>query len=239
MRGLLYTFLIGNHDNLLPPPNQEGWDFICVTDKPRNVSGWKFVKLKKEDIGSENKRTAMTCMFNVFNYIEKEYDIIITMGANIYVQKNLKKLIIKNNILENDVVFLSHPDRQCVYEEIKELLKNHKEKININNVEKAKDFLLKNNYPANNGLFATGVMFINGKKNIVKEYFNEFKKDYKKAFSKRDQLTINYSLYKNSKHLSKLKYKTIPFKEIIVYQHMLKYGGNASFVCVPHIKGWK
>ena len=233
-KGVVLTYLIGDYDNLPPLQKTSGWEYICVTNNNTiKNSNWKIVSLREEDdMLNDNKRKSSSIMFNVFNYLNKSYDIVITMDASMFINYDLNALSEECKINKYDAVFLSHPDRYCVYQEVKALLKTSKDIRN--DVLKAKEHFEKENYPKNNGLFATGVIMLNGKSSLIKEYFANFRKDYINSFSRRDQLTINYSLYKNSKKLSKLNYKTIPFNKIIIYQHHVKNNTSIPFISYPH-----
>ncbi len=234
-KGIVITYLVGKYDELPRLTKNEGWEYICITNNANlQNKDWKIISIREEDaILNDNKKTASSIMFNIFNYIVKDYEVIITIDANMFINCNLNALVEKVDILNYDAIFLSHPDRNCIYQEIKALLKTSKD--TKSNVIKAEKYFLKNNYPKNNGLFATGVIIVNGKSAIVKKYFKEFRKDYINSFSRRDQLTINYSLHKNSKKLSKLNYKTIPFDNIVVYAALAKQNSTIPFICQPHL----
>jgi len=231
-KGLVITYLTGNYDILPPLSKTEGWDYICVTDTKLNNSDWEIVNLCDEDkavIG--NKKKASSIMFNALNYVEKDYDIVITMDANMFINEDLNRLVDHYKLTKYDVTFLSHPDRNCVYDEIKALLKTSKDKRE--NTLNAESFLLKENYPKNLGLFATGVMFLNPKSTVLSKYLNKMREDYIKSPSIRDQVTINYSLYKSIKTLPPLSYITIPFDDLVSYKAHKK---STPFIVFPHGK---
>jgi len=232
-KGVVITYLIGNYD-ILPPLNKtEGWDYICVTNNKLSNSDWKIVEMLPEDeavIG--NKKKASAIMFNALNYLKKEYDIVITMDANMLINENLNHLVSRYFLIKtHDITFLSHPDRNCIYDEIQALLKTSKD-IKENSL-KAKEFLLKEKYPKNLGLFATGVIFMNPKSKTLVKYLKNIRKDYIQSPSIRDQVTLNYSLYKNSKILNPLKVNKIHFNEIVSYKAQ---NLNTPFIVFPHIK---
>jgi len=231
-KGVVLTYLIGKYD-VLPPLNKtEGWDYICVTDLSINSKDWKIVDLRPEDkavVG--NKKKASSIMFNALNYIEKKYDILVTMDANMFINEDLNRLVDNYNLTKQHIVFLSHPERQCVYDEINALVKTSKDKRQ--NVLEAKEFLIKENYPRDLGLFATGVMFLDPKSLILPSYLKNMREDYINSPSIRDQVTINYSLYKSIKTLPPLSYITIPFDDIVSYKARKK---STPFIVFPHIK---
>ena len=236
-KGVVLTYLTAGYDDLPKLNKTKGWDYICVTDNKIKNKDWTIIDLRQEDklvVGS--KKQASSIMFNAINYLEKEYDILITMDANMFINDDLNKIVNDYKILEtkNDVTFLSHPDRNCVYEEIEALLKLSKDK-RINTLNALK-FLQEEEYPEKLGLFATGVIFMNPKSNILKEYLEKIREDYIKSSSIRDQVTINYSLWKNSKILDPLSYGTLPFRVVVAYtyKHL-----STPFIVYPHNKNKK
>ena len=232
-KGLVITYLTSNYDILPPLSKTEGWDYICVTDTKLNNSDWEIVNLRDEDkavIG--NKKKASSIMFNALNYVKKDYDIVITMDANMFINEDLNRLVDHYKLTKYDVTFLSHPDRNCVYDEIKALLKTSKDKRE--NTLNAESFLLKENYPKNLGLFATGVMFLNPKSTVLSKYLINMREDYIKSPSIRDQVTINYSLYKSNKKLPPLLYLTLPFNDVIAIKHLTHTPITQPFISYPH-----
>ena len=67
------------------------------------------------------------------------------------------------------------------------------------NTLKALEFLKSENYPKDLGLFATGAIFMNPNSEILKAYLENARADYIKSPSIRDQVTINYSIWKSNK----------------------------------------
>jgi len=231
-KGVVLTYLIGKYDTLPHLSKTDGWDYICVTDGSINNKDWKIVDLCTEDkavIG--NKKKASSIMFNALNYIEKEYDIVITMDANMLINEDLNRLVDHYQLNKNDITFLNHPDRDCVYDEIAALLKTSKDKRQ--NTLDAKDFLINENYPQNLGLFSTGVMFLNPKSKVLSKYLTNMREDYIKSPSIRDQVTINYSLYKSNKKLPPLYYVTLPFNDVVSYSC---HKQHTPFIVFPHDK---
>ena len=238
-KGLVITYLTNNYDVLPPLHKTEGWDYICITDTKLNNSDWKVVEMLPEDkavVG--NKKKASAIMFNALKYINlktvgklKEYDIVITMDANMLVNEDLNRLVDHHQLNKHDITFLNHPDRNCVYDEIAALLKTSKDKRQ--NILSAKDFLINENYPQNLGLFATGVMFLNPKSKVLSKYLTNMREDYIKSPSIRDQITINYSLYKSNKKLPPLYYSTLPFNDVVSYKVHKK---STPFIVFPHVK---
>ena len=147
----------------------------------------------------------------------------------------ISKIVDNYKILENDVTFLKHPDRTCVYQEI-ETLSRLTSKDKKENTLKALEFLKSENYPKDLGLFATGAIFMNPNSEILKAYLENARADYIKSPSIRDQVTINYSIWKSNKTLPSLSYKTINFDDLLAYSYKNK---NTPFIIHAHNKNRK
>ena len=235
-KGVVLTYLTGGYDDLPKLNKTQGWDYICVTDATIRNKDWKVFPLLNEDkdvIGK--KKQASSIMFNAINYLKKQYDVLITMDANIFINDDLNKIVDNYKILENDVTFLKHPDRTCVYQEI-ETLSRLTSKDKKENTLKALEFLESENYPKDLGLFATGAIFMNPNSEILKAYLENARADYIKSPSIRDQVTINYSIWKSNKTLPSLSYKTINFDDLLAYSYKNK---NTPFIIHAHNKNRK
>ena len=216
----IYTFIVGDYDNLKQPTIiTPDWDYICVTDNPNLKSDvWKVIPMSKEDRNIQpQKRRAMSLMIGYQKYVNPNYDIVVTIGGQMIIDTNLNEFLEKYEYNQSyDAGFLLHPNRSCVYEEGKVIIqvgRDSKENID-NHISK----YIKDGYPKDNGLYATGVMILNNNSKKLKSLFNFWLKEYLTSSSVRDQMSLNYSIWKlNENEGVKLRIKELDFKQMIEY----------------------
>ena len=193
---ILYSCLVGGYDDI-PELNHQHKDWRCILftdlkyDTP-TVNGWEIKELKYVDPNSLVK----TCRWHKLN----SHLLFPNCLYSVYVDCNI--------ILNSDYTFVradelyqqnttiaavKHPIRDCIYEEAEECISIGKDtKSNINSIIK---FLKKEKYPPNNGLFESGVLFRNHTK-VELNKFNEKWWELLNKHTRRDQLTMNYVLWK-------------------------------------------
>ena len=113
---------------------------------------------------------------------------VVIKTENFY---NLARYILKNN----EMAFLKHPDRNCIYEEMKICIEPQKDdqKIITQQIKGCK----REGYPEKNGLIAGGIIFRRNKSQKVKIINEEWWREIKQK-SLRDQLSFNYVAWKNN-----------------------------------------
>jgi hypothetical protein len=114
---VVFSILFGEYDVLrsvrVPNPT---WDFICVTDRPRNVDGWQDWIIQVSDPLYESREWFITACDKFPSY---EYSIM--HGGNAVLLLDPDYLL--RYILEHDMALFKHPHRDCVYEEAKAVMK--------------------------------------------------------------------------------------------------------------------
>lgn len=136
------------------------------------------------------------------NKLLKKYKYSIWIDSNIIITSNNLENKIKKLIRENKKISVNnHFERDCIYQEAKTCVDLQKDDPEI--ILKQVDYLQKQNYPQKNGLFETNIIF--------REHYNkiiiETMKDWWwmiENFSRRDQLSFNYVLWKNKLDCTKL-----------------------------------
>lgn len=194
----IYTFIIGDYDDLKNPTViTPGWDYICITDNPNLKSDvWKILPISKEDSNIQPlKRRAMSVMIGFQNYIDSDYDTVITVGGQMVINTNLDNLIKKYKYNNNfDAGFLLHPNRNCIYDEGSVIIQVGRD--SYENINKCISKYREEGYPENNGLYATGVMILNNKSENLKKFMKLWLDIYRTSPSIRDQMSLNYSIWK-------------------------------------------
>lgn len=194
---VIYTFIFGGYDDLKEPEIvSQGWDYICFTDDKNLISEvWEIKQFTRDEksIGLNNKRLAMMHMI-LFHKVLPQYDVSISIGGQIKINCNLY-LFLKNNWNErHEMISVLHPQRDFIYEEAIACLDQRKDENNV--IEDHINRYKKDKYPAHNGLYATGVIVRKHSslplKTMCELWFDEYIRG-----SKRDQLSLNYAIWKS------------------------------------------
>lgn len=212
MKVCVYTVITGNYDKLRQPKvvNPE-WDYICFTDQKVSSDIWQIRFIPKEVSELSNVKKQRYIKIN-HHKVLPEYDLTIYIDASMEIIKDLGELIDINY----DFIACKHPFRNCIYDECAAVVKGKRD--TIENVNRVYTKYQSENYPAHNGLIETGFMI---RKNTP--YVNEIMEswwDEVLNYSHRDQLSLNYVLWKQSKtpKIINVTYRP-PNKYINLYYH--------------------
>ena len=213
----IYTFIIGNYDNLNKPTSTTpGWDYICVTDNPNLKSDiWDIILIDEEDKKIEPaKRRAMSLMIGHRKYLPKHYDVVVTIGGQCVINIDLNDLLTKYGYDESyDACLCEHPNRNCVYDEGATVIQVNRD--TPERVNKHLQIYEEMGYPHKNGLYTSGMMIINNNSKNIHAYYDQWLSDYQSLPSVRDQMTMNYSEWRLNKDKGiKLNLKLLHFQNI-------------------------
>lgn len=191
-----YTCCTGGYDDILQHEvvNPE-WDYVFFTDnqdliKKKQVGHWEIRPLVY-DQSTKVKQNRWHKTHPHILFPEYEYSLYVDANisiANSRVFDRIKQFI-KDDVL---IAIPRHPERNCIYDEAQNVVDHRIEYEQIVNEEM--DILRKDGYPENNGLFENNVIFRqhNKLKNVMEDWWNMILK-----YSKRDQLSFNYIMWKN------------------------------------------
>ena len=189
---VIYTCIIGKYDTPCDDfEKREGYDYKLYSDIAINTNSWNsyIIKLANSDELGETKcqRYIKT---HPFEFLD-DYDVVVYIDANTRIDDKLYRYIETN--MENPITFKVHPKRKCIYEELKECC------IRMKEDQKMCNFLYSRyeneRYPAKNGLFENNIIISHPKDPNVQEIFRRWW-DEINMYSKRDQLSLNYVLWK-------------------------------------------
>ena len=212
---VIYTSVFGcteenNYHLHEPDVSLDEWDFICFTDNPNFKSNLWDVRLVKP-LYDDNARNAKRYKLKPHVFL-KDYDISVWHDIEVKITKDINE-IVNEMLSKNNLAILNHElcgrtvsgdlnVRKCVYEEarfIQWLGDNNpkkKYKDNMDIIHAQVDRYRKEGYPENNGLARTTVMFMRHNENDVKQQMDTWWKEMKYG-SRRDQISFNYSAWKN------------------------------------------
>ena len=191
-------------------------DYFCFVAKPQNCEVWKQLSLPEfsfSDDGYQERRNAKFPKLFAHLLIPG-YDYYIWHDHYLEVSVNPEKII--NDILKNkEMAIFKHPVRDCIYDEI-EAVVFHKKENNIELLNNYKNYLEKQNYPRNNGLFEMTSFVYKNTENVRTMMYSWWELICK--YSSRDQLSFPYVLNKHN-----IQYNIIPGSA-------LQYGGHNEYI---------
>tara|TARA_R100000005_G_C4962449_1_gene178586 strand:- start:81 stop:791 length:711 start_codon:yes stop_codon:yes gene_type:complete len=224
MKTAVITYLMGDNDKLLEPHYiNETWDLVCFTNKKDLKSkNWNVVFVEDKEKEMNDKRFANFFKFNPFQSLysafQVNYDICITIDANVRIVKDLDKIVSFYCPTLYDITLAQHPIRNCVLEECNAIVgeeKDTKEAV-AQNIK----LFHQNKYPTKNGLYQTTIMIWKNTQ-ATQILSSEFWKLYCNM-SERDQILLPYVIWKN-KNINIIQTKWKDFEEEFDYlEHYAK-----------------
>ena len=191
-RGVIYTAITGGYDDIKEPYKIPGVDYICFTDnKSLKSDDWEIRYLLEDE--NDSIRKARKCKILPHLYLDG-YDYAIWVDAKMSIDKDILELIRLFSV-ESALLCFPHYQNDCVYQEAEACIalgKGVREEIDRQIARYRKE-----KYPEHNGMIDSAVLFrlINDTELIKMEecWWNEISNE-----SYRDQLSFNYSCWKNN-----------------------------------------
>ena len=188
----VYSCITGDYDKVNEVKKEKGIDYYLFTNNKKIKSNsWKVIYI--EDDSLSNVVLARKIKILGHPIINDNYDIALWMDGAVSFNTKIHDFI--SNFLEKDDVFVAfkHGERNTIEDECKACVRYRKE--DKSKIEKILNFYKKENYPDNNGLIESTVFIKRIKDEKVRETMNLWF-DMIKNFTKRDQLSFNYCIYK-------------------------------------------
>ena len=195
---VIYTCITGGYDSVqIHYYVDKNWDYVIFTDNEnllskKTIEHWSVRPLKYNKMDNvRNARWHKTHPHYLFP--EYKYSVWIDGNVNIcgpFFFKRVKELIAKCKILS----IPPHPLRNCIYKEAEEVKRVRKDYPEIINAQVSR--LREKGFPENVGLNETNIIFRQHNDDKCKEIMNEWWRWIQK-YSRRDQLSFNYSLWKS------------------------------------------
>jgi len=217
--GVVYTSITGNYDELCDHSYiNPYWDYICYTDNykitnPRN-STWQIRPLMFDKLDDcRNQRWHKMHPHELF----PEYEKSLWLDANIDILDktffdDIEKLI-QNSI---KISIAPHPYRNCIYDELNACIDLGKDDKNI--MEEQIALIKKDGFPENQGLFDASIIFREHHDKQVIDIM-EYWWWWVKHYSRRDQLSFTYVLWKKNIKIEPLSDKTYRNGNKVTYRH--------------------
>lgn len=172
----------------------EGFDYILFTNIPELINnqndGW--TKIDFDLINGHPIYTAKYCKWMCHKLL-LNYDYIIWVDG--YCTPNIKYNWIELIDKTEDIMLNKHPHNYCIYKECINIVRCRKD--TYKNMKRVLNYLKKKGMPANNGLFATGILIRNLKNGKINKMAEELF-DLLCAYTYRDQAFLTYVFWKNN-----------------------------------------
>lgn len=188
----VYTSLYGGFDVLPPILNKsENIDYICFSDRSYPNADWKVVVVPPEF--DDNNLNAKRFKILPHKYLE-DYDASLFVDANTYFYGNLEELI-KVYLSSSDFVMFKHPCRDDLYKEVATIIghKRHSPELLIKQIEHYHQMGL----PVKSGMVEGSFIWRKHRSSVLNIFMEEWWSHILK-FSKRDQLSLGYLMWKNN-----------------------------------------
>ncbi len=211
----LYTCITGQYDEIHEIENkEENVDYLLFTNNKNLKSNtWKIIYIENE--GLDNQRLSRKIKTLGHPLINKDYEISVWQDASVIFKKSIVEFV-NTYLKNNEFAAFKHNCRNCIYDEAIECIRLGKD--DKNTILKHVDFLKKEKYPIQNGLYEMTVFIKKHNSHKVKETMNLWF-DMICNYSKRDQLSFMYCIWKTG-----LKISEIP----------LSVWNNEWFTCKKH-----
>ena len=205
-RMVIYTAIFGDYDELHEPlVVDSGIDYICFTDQKTISSDiWK-IKYVENENQIDNRLLTRRYKLMPHRYLS-EYDTSIWMDASMQITESILDLI-KNNQNCANMLFFPH-EGTCIYDVALSLQMREKKECLLKQIFT----YYQDGYPMDNGLIFGGFLVRNHNQRDVVDAMESWYAQVE-LFSKRDQISLPYVLWKNH----------IPYDLICAYRCSNKY----------------
>jgi len=190
-RIVFYTAIFGEYDNLfLPDRIEPDVDYVCFTDRPRNNYGvWQMRSAPYyHPDPTRIARYVKTHPHELF----PDYEVAVWLDANIIMKGDVFKYIEAVKLEGAHLGFVSHPHRDCFYDEAEACKRLGKDTATL--IDRQVNHYLKHGLPPNQPLYETGFMVAHltkpGTAAALRLWWQQIEQ-----FSRRDQLGLSWVIY--------------------------------------------
>ena len=194
-RKLLYTVLTGGYDTLneIPPApaRSELWDFVCVTDNPSLVSEtWK-IRLVENHAGLDPVRLSRLYKIRS-SLVDSGYDFSIYVDANIRIRGDLDRFLSQALGPDCSLGLLYHPFHASLEQEVNLCVRTGRDDPEL--LEKQYSYYTDQQKFSDSFPHVNARLLIRRTGNPQIQALMETWFDQLVAWSRRDQVSFNYSL---------------------------------------------
>jgi len=226
-KNVIFTFIFNGYDSFKNPiAVSSGWDYLCMSDCNLGSKIWKPVDIteKLKHIKCP-KRKASFLKIAHYEFISSEYDICMTLDGSMLLNTDLNEFMKENWGEGTDLLIARHPKRNCIYDEAIAVLKYQLD--TVKNVIPHMERYMREGFPRHQGLYGTRMMIKNNKSKNLRRVCEIWAKEYLNG-SRRDQLSLNYAIWKAKKEGVEIKIKELDFNQL--------YCQSGKFIITRHKK---
>jgi len=199
IKKVVYSIIISKYDEISSFNKQKGYNYFLFSDFNYKNTNWTIIPISKLIKKTNISRIKMTRYFKFFPHLFfKHYELSIYIDASYIIRGDLNELLLRALNPSFDLYFLQHERRNKIFQEFSAVIKFKKD--TKESVERVKKRYIKENFPDNLGLTENCIIIRkHNNKNIIKLmklWWNEIK-----AYSYRDQLSLNYVIWKSKLNL--------------------------------------
>ena len=188
---VIYTCITGDYEIPIDDFNKkDGYDYVLFSDAPIETNCWKNVVVNFEGAELNNAKKQRWVKTHPHKLLGN-YDLSVYVDANTSIDDKLYNYIKSNETY--DITFKEHPSRDCIYDEIKEVVLRGKELQAV--AEPIYNNYKSLGFPEHYGLYEANV--------IIRKHNNKSVIDLMEYWwseilnnSHRDQLSLNYVIWK-------------------------------------------
>ena len=200
----VYTCITGNYDDLKEINKsvyEENIDYYCFTNNKNFKSDtWKIIYISDDDL--DNHLLSRKIKILGHEIINNNYDISVWIDGAASLNLKITDFLNNECDFKNYELFcFRHSVRDCIYQEAKACIQLMKDNPEI--IRRQVNFLKSENYPENYGLCEMGLFARDLHSEKVTKTM-EIWFDMLLKYSKRDQLSFMYSVYKTDVKLQQL-----------------------------------
>jgi GT2 family glycosyltransferase len=189
----VYTSIVGGYDELKTPEDlNPECDYICFTDQPE-MSHPVWQCRPTLYFNADQTRIARYYKLHPHAYLH-DYEITVWVDANILIRNDFTVFLDRFIAGDNPVGTFKHYKRFCTYDEANECLGAQKDDQDI--ILKQINQYAEEGLPRNFGLPETNIFISRPNDPLAKRVFQTWWEQLDNG-SRRDQLSIMYSLWKN------------------------------------------
>lgn len=230
---VIYTCITGDYDDLKNHSfvNNE-WDYVCFTDdlkiKNKENSIWEIRQIKYSEMDDvRNQRWHKLHPHVLF----PEYEESLWVDANIDIINggvfdDIEKIKEKNE----KIAITKHPARNCLYDELEACLAIHKDNEDL--MKRQIELIKKDDFPKDFGLFETNFIYRKHLDEKIIKIMGDWW-HWIKNYSRRDQLSLTYVLWKNNFNISSLNDKPYNGSDLI----RMRFFQNKNHVTKDELRG--
>ena len=191
---VVYTCVTGGYENIIDPSFvQSDFDYVCFTDQTNtNSEVWsiRLIPDNLKDLSPVKQQRIIKICLHLFL---PQYTSSIYVNGSIDITGDPNDFLSRYCNSDKSVYIRRHPTRNCIYEEAVACI--NLKKNTASNIESQMNRYASENYPPQNGLVESGVIYRRHNDLYCICLMELWKNEIIKG-SHRDQLSFNYCLWK-------------------------------------------